>query len=38
MRFHIITLFPEMIQAVLGDSIIGRGEKKGYINIELQFI
>ena len=34
MRFHIITLFPDMIQAVLGDSIIGRGEKKGYINIE----
>jgi len=34
MRFHIITLFPDMIRAVLSDSIIGRGEKKGYINIE----
>ena len=34
MRFHIITLFPDMIRAVLSDSIIGRGEKKGYINID----
>ena len=34
MRFHIITLFPDMIRAVLSDSIIGRGEKKGCINIE----
>jgi len=34
MRFHIITLFPDMIKAVLSESIIGRGEKKGYINIE----
>ncbi|MCL1859848.1 MAG: tRNA (guanosine(37)-N1)-methyltransferase TrmD [Oscillospiraceae bacterium] len=34
MRFHIITLFPDMIRAVLSESIIGRGEKKGYINIE----
>ena len=34
MRFHIITLFPDMIRSVLSDSIIGRGEKKGYINIE----
>lgn len=34
MRFHVITLFPDMIRAVLSESIIGRGEKKGYINIE----
>jgi len=34
MNFHIITLFPEMIRAVLSESIIGRGEKKGFINIE----
>jgi len=34
MRFHIITLFPDMVRAVLSESIIGRGEKKGYINID----
>ena len=34
MRFHIITLFPEMIKSVLSESIIGRGEKKGCISIE----
>jgi len=34
MRFHIITLFPEMIKAVLGESIIGRGEKRGCISLE----
>jgi len=34
MRFHIITLFPDMIRAVLSDSIIGRGEARGCINIE----
>ena len=33
MRFHIITLFPDMIRAVLSESIIGRGEKKGCIDI-----
>ncbi|MCL1792941.1 MAG: tRNA (guanosine(37)-N1)-methyltransferase TrmD [Oscillospiraceae bacterium] len=34
MRFHIITLFPEMIKSVLSESIIGRGEKKGFIKID----
>jgi len=34
MRFHIITLFPDMIRAVLSESIIGRGEARGCINIE----
>lgn len=34
MRFHIITLFPDMVRGVLSESIIGRGEKKGCINIE----
>ena len=34
MRFHIITLFPDMLRAVLSESIIGRGEKRGSINIE----
>ena len=34
MRFSVITLFPDMVRAVLSESIIGRGEKKGYIKIE----
>lgn len=33
MRFDILTLFPEMIEAVLGDSIIGRAREKGIIEI-----
>lgn len=33
MRFDILTLFPEMIEAVLGDSIIGRARTKGIINV-----
>ena len=33
MRFDILTLFPEMIDAVLGDSIIGRARAKGLIEI-----
>lgn len=33
MRFDILTLFPEMIEAVLGDSIIGRARAKGIIDI-----
>lgn len=33
MRFDILTLFPDMIEAVLGDSIIGRARKKGLVDI-----
>lgn len=33
MRIDIITLFPEMCQAVLGESIIGRAVKKGAVEI-----
>ena len=29
MRFDIATLFPEMCEAVLGESIVGRGRKNG---------
>lgn len=36
MRFDVLTLFPQMFKAVLGDSIIGRAEAKGII--ELNFI
>lgn len=33
MRFDILTLFPEMIEAALGESIIGRAREKGLIEI-----
>ncbi len=33
MRIDIITLFPEMCEAFLGDSIIGRARKKGVIEV-----
>lgn len=36
MRFDVLTLFPEMFRAVLGDSIIGRAEKAGHI--ETNFV
>ncbi len=36
MRIDILTLFPEMLEAVLGDSIIGRAREKGII--ELNFV
>ena len=34
MNFHVLTLFPEMIQAGLGCSIIGRAAEKGILSIE----
>ncbi len=33
MRFDILTLFPEQIDAVLGESIIGRAQKSGIISV-----
>lgn len=36
MRFDVLTLFPDMFKAVLGNSIIGRAEKAGLI--ELHYI
>lgn len=33
MRIDIITLFPEMFTPVLGDSIIGRAQKSGALEI-----
>ena len=33
MRIDIITLFPEMCEAVLGESIIGRARKKGIVEL-----
>ena len=34
MRFDILTLFPQMFEAVLGDSIIGRAREKGIIEVK----
>ncbi len=33
MRFDIMTLFPELINSVLGESIIGRAQKSGIISV-----
>ena len=35
MRFDVLTLFPPMFEAVLGDSIIGRARKKGILNLNF---
>ena len=35
MRIDIITLFPEMFTPVLGDSIIGRAQKSGALEMLL---
>ena len=34
MRIDILTLFPEMCEAVMGESIIGRSRKAGFIEVE----
>ena len=33
MRFDIMTLFPEMVDGILGESIIGRAQKAGVIEV-----
>ena len=33
MRIDIMTLFPEMCESVLSESIIGRARKNGYVEI-----
>ncbi|MDE7280918.1 MAG: tRNA (guanosine(37)-N1)-methyltransferase TrmD [Ruminiclostridium sp.] len=38
MRIDIATLFPEMCEAVLSESIVGRGRKAGHITIECSDI
>ncbi len=35
MKFNILTLFPDMFTAVLGDSIIGRAAEKGLIQLNI---
>ena len=32
-RFDIMTLFPELVDAVLGSSIIGRAQRAGYLSV-----
>lgn len=34
MRFHILTLFPDMVEQGLNTSIIGRAVEKGILSIE----
>ena len=38
MRIDIITLFPEMCDAVLNESVIGRARKKGAVELECHQI
>ena len=33
MRFDIMTLFPELVSSVLGESIIGRAQKAGFVSV-----
>ena len=38
MKFDVMTLFPELIKNVLGESIIGRAQKSGIIDVEAHNI
>ena len=38
MRFDIMTLFPDMVMGVLGESIIGRAQRAGHIEIHAHNI
>lgn len=38
MRFDIMTLFPELVSSVLGESIIGRAQKAGHISVHAHNI
>ncbi len=38
MKFDIMTLFPEMVDTVLGESIIGRAQRNGLISVETHNI
>lgn len=35
MKFNVLTLFPDMFEAVLGDSIIGRARKNGLVELNV---
>ena len=34
MNFHVMTLFPEMIERAMNESITGRAIKAGYISVD----
>ena len=38
MRFDIMTLFPELVSSVLGESIIGRAQKAGHVSVHAHNI
>ena len=38
MRFDIMTLFPDLVSGVLGESIIGRAQKAGYVSVHAHNI
>ena len=38
MRFDVMTLFPEMVEGVLGESIIGRAQSAGIIEVKCHNI
>ena len=38
MRFDVMTLFPDMVRTVLGESIIGRAQKAGHVSVECHNI
>ena len=38
MRFDIMTLFPDLVSVVLGESIIGRAQKAGYVSVHAHNI
>ncbi len=38
MRFDIMTLFPELVSGVLGESIIGRAQKAGHVSVHAHNI
>lgn len=38
MRFDILTLFPDLVSGVLGESIIGRAQKAGYLSVHAHNI
>ena len=38
MRFDIMTLFPDLVNTVLGESIIGRAQKSGAIEVHTHQI
>lgn len=38
MRFHVMTLFPELVEGVLSSSIVGRGQKAGAFSLDCRHI